>query len=1097
MSSRLAQLDGSLLPAPRVRRTLGKEELRLVVTVGLLAVAALGLLRLAVPAAQSARPSAGSKQQALSAYQKLPLAFVPNAGQTDARVRYSAQRAGMSVFFTRSEAVLAFAKGKQAEALALRFLGAKPTAIQGRQPSLEKVSYMLGRNPTKWRTGLPTYGRLVYRDLWPGIDMSFRGGGSRLEYEFLVRPGAEVSNLRLAYRGANGLWLDKDGNLRIRTRFGLLTDARPRSYQLIGGRRVPVESRFVLQPGRAFGFAVGRHDPNRPLVIDPGLVYSTYLGGSGDDNGFGIALDATGNAYVTGFTASSNFPTTLGAYKTSYSGGASDVFVTKLNAAGSGLVYSTFLGGSSGEQGLGIAVDASGNAYVTGFTGSTNFPVKADTSQIPPGSFIYRGTYQGGSTDAFVTKLNPTGTGLVFSTFAGGSGADEGWGIAVHSSGDVYVTGDTSSTNWATTTNALQHSNAGGTDAFFLRLDRFAAAAGYMTYIGGSGTDSARAIAIDASRNVYLTGGTTSSNFPTTTGAFDTSANGGEDSFATKLTYGGSTMTTGDTYVRGYSSYLGGSGTDRGLGIAIDGAGDAYLTGITSSSTNFPVTAGAFSMSYGGGAFDAFVTKFNPTGGAPLVYSTYLGGSGDDRGQGIALDSANDAHVVGRTSSSNFPTTPGAYDTSYNGGDDAFVTKLNPAGSSPLLYSTFLGGSSGPSGNNDRGMAIALGPTGNAYVTGLTNSSNFPTTPGAYDTSYNGGADAFVTRLDMIGAPYTLTLSPVTAMNTVGTPHTVTATVRDFGGRPVPGVTVRFTVSGANSTTGSCVTATNGQCSFTYTGMHAGTDTITAYADTNTNGMRDAGEPSGMATKIWEAGAPFRMTLERATATNQVGETHCVTATVYDVFDNPVPGITVRFSVPTHVATFATPDSGSDTTDANGEAMFCFTASLPGTDTIHAYADTNNDQMEGPPPPGGDEPFADATKIWTPPASTAFCEVTITNGGWIIADNTDRANFGGNAKVSADGTSVQGQEQYQDQGPMAPLNMHSISLLATTCSNDLTSASIYGTATIDGSGTHMFRIDVTDMGTSGANDSYGIILDTGYASGQKQLQGGNVTIHKS
>jgi hypothetical protein len=616
-----------------------------------------------------------------------------------------------------------------------------------------------------------------------------------------------------------------------------------------------------------------------------------------------------------------------------------------------------------------------------------------------------------------------------------------------------------------------------------------------MTYIGGSGTDSARAITIDSNRNVYLTGGTTSTNFPTVVGSFDTTANGGEDAFATKLTYGGSTTVGGvsmDAYTYGYSSYLGGSGTDRGLGVTIDAPRDAYVTGITSS-TNFPSTAGAFSTTYGGGSFDAFVTKLNPLGSAPLTYSTYLGGSGDDRGQGIALDAANDAHVVGRTASSNFPTTPGAFDTSYNGGDDAFVTKFNPTGSSPLLYSTFLGGSTGPSGNNDRGMAIAVDASANAYVTGLTASSNFPTGPVAYDTSYNGGnSDAFVTKLDMIGAPYSMTLTPTTDTNTVGTPHTVTATVQDFGGRPVSGVTVRFSVTGSNAASGTGTSPTNasGQATFTYTGTVAGPDAIHAYADTNNSSTQNAGEPFADATKIWTAGTPTTLVLTPPAATNVVGAQHCVTATVRDTFGNPTPGIIVRFSVTS--TTFPSPSSGFATTNASGQAMFCYTASLPGQDAIHAYADTNNNTMQDL-----TEPFGNATKTWTPPASTSFCEVTITNGGWITTLTGDRANFGGNAKVSADGTSVQGEEQYHDNGPAQPLNVHSISLTATTCSSDLKSATIFGTATINGNGTHVFRIDVTDMGSPGTNDTYGIMLDTGYISGQKKLQGGNVTIHKT
>src|SRR5918996_1440081 len=428
----------------------------------------------------------------------------------------------------------------------------------------------------------------------------------------------------------------------------------------------------------------------------------------------------------------------------------------------------------------------------------------------------------------------------------------------------------------------------------------------------------------------------------------------------------------------------------------------------------------------------------------------------------------------------------------------------------------------------------------------------------------------------MIGAPATLTLSPTADTNPVGTQHTLTATVRDIAGNPVPGVIVRFSVTGANTASGSATTNASGQATFTYTGNNAGVDQIHAFADTNNNGMQNAGEPFGDATKTWTAaapamltltpaadtnlvgtshtvtatvtnaaggpvanvtvrftvtgsvntsgqcttitavadtnnngtqnagepvgaaektwtpGAPATLVLEPAADTNPVGTDHCVTATVRDAFGNPVPGVTVRFSVPTSVATFASPSSGADVTDANGEATFCYSASLPGEDAIHAFADTNNNGTQN-----AGEPFGDATKTWTPPASTELCEVKITEGGWIVANNGDRASFGGNAKVSADGSSVQGQQQYQDHGPAQPRTVHSIELLATICSEDLTTATIFGTATIDGAGVFIFRIDVTDQSEPGTDDTYGIMLSDGYASGQKQLQGGNVQIHKS
>jgi hypothetical protein len=1140
-------------------------------------------------------------QTGAGSLEKVPLSFVRNVGQANPEALLYAQGSDYSFAFMRGAANLTL--GRHAErqlSLDLRFLAARPDALpEGRGTLPGTANFLYGNDQTKWHAGVPTYGQIAYSELWPGIDLLFAGGDGRLEYTFVAHPGASVEDIGLEYGGADALSIDAGGNLRIDTPAGVLTDARPETYQMVGRSRIAVESHFVLRSATTFGLAVGAHDRSLPLVIDPGLVYSTYLGGGSDDNGFAIANDAAGNAYVTGFTASSNFPTTAGAYDTSFNGGQ-DVFVTKLNPAGTSVLYSTYIGGSSNDQGLAIAVDASGFAYVTGFTGSTNFPTQKDPLTTPPVSTVYRPTYQGGSTDAFVTKLNQAGTGLVFSTYAGGSGADQGWGIAVHSSGDVYVTGDTTSTNLPVTPFPfrLQATSGGGMDAFFLRLDRFAAAAAHMTYIGGSGADSARAIAIDANRNVYLTGTTASTNFPTSLTPFDGSANGGEDAFATKLAYGGSTTVGGvsyDTYAYGYSTYLGGSGIDRGLGITVDGTARAYLTGLTTS-TNFPTTAGAFATTNGGGD-DAFVTKVNP-GGGTLAYSTYLGGNGNDRGQGIALDSATDAHIAGRTSSSNFPTTPGAYDESYNGGEDAFVTKLNPAGNAPLLYSTFLGGSTGATGNNDRGMAIAVDASGNAYVTGLTASSDFPTTVGAYDRTANGGQDAFVTKLDMIGAPNSMTLTPATATNTVGNKHTVTATVRDFAGRPVPGVTVRFSVTGANTASGSMATNASGVATFIYTGTHAGPDAIHAYADTNGSSTQNPGEPFADATKIWMPGAPATLVLTPPTATNVVGAQHCVMATVKDAFGNPTPGITVRFSVTP--ATSRTPSSGSAVTNAGGEATFCYTSTQTGADAIHAYADTNNSTTQDVGEPFGDatkiwkpgtpatlvltpvtatnvvgtphtvtatvrdafgnptpgitvrfsvtgptfpspssgsattngsgvatftftaalpgtnaitayadtngngmqdvgEPSGAATKIWTPPPSTAFCQVTITNGGWIIANNGDKATFGGNAKVSNDGLVVKGQEVYQDHGPATPRMVKATVLLATTC--DITTspkiATIYGRATVDGSGDFVFRIDVTDGGSGGSTDSYGILMSDGYVSGQHALGGGNVDIHKS
>ena len=423
----------------------------------LLSVAAAGVLLQIGPAQASSKKArrstaSATKQQALAAYGKLPLAFTANAGQTDARVRYSAQGAGFSVFLTRREAMLSLQRpGKQRRgrgvALALRFLGSnRNVAIRGERPGPGRVNYLLGNDPAKWRTGLRTYERVVYRNLWPGVDMVFAGQNGELKYEFLVRPGARVRDIRLAYRGAKRLSLDRQGNLRIGTSLGVLTDTRPLSYQLVAGKRVPVRSSFALdRRGTGYGFAIGRgYDRRYPLVIDPGLAYSTYLGGVGAEWGYEHRGRRRRQRLPDRDTYSADFPTTVGAFDTTFNGGY-DAFVTKLDASGAALVYSTYLGGGSYEEGLGIALDATGSAYLTGLTDSADFPTTA-------GAFD---TTFNGDVDAFVTKLDASGAALGYSTYLGGSGDDLGAGIAVDGAGSAYVTGGTGSSDFPTTAGAF------------------------------------------------------------------------------------------------------------------------------------------------------------------------------------------------------------------------------------------------------------------------------------------------------------------------------------------------------------------------------------------------------------------------------------------------------------------------------------------------------------------------------------------------------------------------------------------------------------------------------------------------------------------
>ncbi len=698
---------------------------------------AVGVLLQLGPASASSEqttrsPRSATKQKALDAYGKLPLAFTANAGQTDSRVRYSAQGAGFSVFLTRREAMLALQRpGKQkGAALALRFLGAnRNVAIRGERLAPRRVNYLLGNDPSKWHTGLRTYERVVYRNLWPGVDMAYAGHGGKLKYEFLVRPGARVSDIRLAYRGARPLSLGSEGNLLVRTPVGVLTDKRPLSYQFVAGKRVPVRSSFALgRRGAGYGFALGRgYDRRHALVIDPGLAYSTFLGG-GDEDGYAIAVDGAGSAYVTGQTTSADFPTTAGAFDTTYNGGT-DAFVTKLDASGAALGYSTYLGGSGVDRGYGIALDGAGSAYLTGTTNSTNFPTTAGAFDTTLNGFF----------DVFVTKLNPSGAALGYSSYLGGSDSDYGNAIALDGAGSAYLTGFTHSADLPTTSGAFDTTFNGIFDAFVTKLNASGAALGYSTFLGGRSGDSGIGIAVGGAGSAYLTGSTTSDDFPTTAGAFDTTDNGGTDAFVTKLDASGAAL--------GYSTYLGGGWEDRGYGIALDGASSAYLTGSTFSD-DFPTTAGAFDTTFNGGDYDAFVTKLGSSGAA-LGYSTYLGGSRADGGYGIALDGVGSAYLTGYTDSTNFPTTAGAFDTTSNGNySDVFVTKLGASGAA-LGYSTYLGGDE----SGDIGYAIALDGAGSAYLTGLTASTDFPTTAGAFDTTYNGASDAFVTKLDLVAGP--------------------------------------------------------------------------------------------------------------------------------------------------------------------------------------------------------------------------------------------------------------------------------------------------------------------------------------------------------
>jgi hypothetical protein len=725
--------------------------------------------------------------QAREAYGKTPLYFEQNQGQVDSQVNFLTRAGGATIFLTPTEAVIVrsmpsqdsskttasklrdtgaqIAAEPQAQMAVLRMqlAGANPQpAVVGLDKQEGIVNYFVGNDPAQWHADIPTYARVQYSEVYPGVDMIYYGDGLQMEYDFVVQPGADANRVSLKFVGADDLHVDANGDLVIRTAAGEVRQPKPSIYQDAEGARQQIQGSYLIKDNGEVGFSLGAHDASKPLVIDPVLAYSTYLGGSGQENGRGIKVDAAGNAYVTGRTASTNFPT-ANAIQATYGGGVNDAFVTKLNAAGSALVYTTYLGGSGGDNSSGIVVDAAGNAYVAGFTNSANFPT-ANAIQA---------TYGGGGNDGFVTKLNASGSALVYSTYLGGDNSDQGEGIAVDSTGNAYVAGLTTSANFPTA-NAFQATYGGGdTDGFVTKLNASGSALVYSTYLGGNNIDSGFGIAVDSSANAYVIGKTGSTNFPIAN-AFQATYGGGDiDAFVTKLNASGSALV--------YSTYLGGGKNDTGLGIAVDTARNAYVTGNTLS-TNFPTANAIQETNGGGGNDDAFVTKINASGAA-LVYSTYLGGGSIDFGTGIAVDAAGNAYVTGDTLSTNFPTANAIQATNGGGGyDDAFVTKINASGAA-LVYSTYLGGSDGDVSNG-----IAMDTAGNAYVTGLTASTDFPTA-GAIQGTKSGFGDAFITKLGS---------------------YLISGRVIDAGGAGIASVTV--TLSGA----GSAITTTDAGGNFIF-----------------------------------------------------------------------------------------------------------------------------------------------------------------------------------------------------------------------------------------------------------------------------------------
>ena len=596
-------------------------------TLGLLAISLMKLAPgpfLSNKPYSAAKTPEGNKPQLVEAYGKLPLSFEANHGQADSRVNFLSRGSGYTLFLSPTEAVLALRKpgassgprtrhappgnpeAKKAPAapaavLRMKLLGANPSPrVSGLEELPGKSNYFLGSNPQKWRTNVPTYAKVQYQDVYPGVDLIYYGNQHQLEFDLVVAPGADPEAIQLAFEGGDKLEIGAQGDLELHSAGGQVRLQKPLVYQETDGIRREISGGYVLNVGRQASFQVGAYDVSKTLVIDPVLVYSTYLGGGGGDTGLGIAVDSSGNTYLTGATGSVGFPV-ANPLQPDRDAASVDAFVTKLNATGSALVYSTYLGGGGDDRSFDIAVDASGNAYVTGLTASTNFPT---ASPIQPAN-------RGGD-DVFLTKLNAAGDALVYSTYLGGNCDECGFSIAVDPSGSAYVIGDTVSPNFPTA-NPIQPARGGQVDAFVTKLNAAGNALVYSTYLGGSLNDFGFGIDLDAAGNAYVAGIADSTDFPTASPIQP--VNGGlGDAFVTKLNAAGNALL--------YSTYLGGSLEDFAFAIGVDAAGNAYMTGLTDS-TNFP-TAGPIQLANGGGLHDGFVTKLNATGSA-LVYSTYLG----------------------------------------------------------------------------------------------------------------------------------------------------------------------------------------------------------------------------------------------------------------------------------------------------------------------------------------------------------------------------------------------------------------------------------------------------------------------------------------
>jgi len=672
-------------------------------------------------------------------YGNFPLVFEANQGQLDPDIKFMTRGKGYNLYLAASNVTAmlyqsSIQSGKESlqdplvQRLRINFPGANPDAqITGGDQLPGSSNYFVSNDPHNWFSGIKQYKNAKYENIYPDIDLVFYGNQDKIEYDFIIKPGASHKAIMLDYQGAEGISIDEDGNLILHNRMGDLIQHTPYAYQVVNGNEVRVNASYVLQSKNKIGFRVGAYDTSQTLIIDPVLAYSTYLGGSLADTVTGITVDDSGNAYITGYTLSTDY-NTVSALNSSTSGGV-DIFVSKINADGSSLAYSTYLGGSGDDWGYGIAVDSTGAVAVTGTTASADFPTVA----------AIQSSY-GGSSDAFVTKLNSAGSAIVYSTYIGGAGNDEARAITFNVNGEVYTTGSTSSSDFPVNS-GFQMTKSSAVDAYISKINAAGSAFIYSSYLGGSngnGDDFGYAIAADDNDNAYVTGKTAATTFPTVSPLQQTYGGGASDIFVAKIHPLGSSVL--------YATYLGGSGNEVANGIGVDSNENIYITGSTTSA-NFPVVYSSYDSACGtdgscdGNNYDAFVAKIT-TDGSALSYSTYIGGSADDFATAIAVSAAGSAYISGYTGSANFPSKS-AIQPLHGGVNDAFIVRLNTNGTA-LDYSTFLGGSGG-----DTASGLDIDASGNVYVTGNTVSMDFPTSS-PLQASLSGSTDIFVAKISAV-----------------------------------------------------------------------------------------------------------------------------------------------------------------------------------------------------------------------------------------------------------------------------------------------------------------------------------------------------------